>query len=173
MRRNTLVRLLACAALNVIAAAMAMVSTTPAHASANCSEVSIKAANGLYVSAEIGYTGSYYGMLRARASTVGPWEKFQKCWLDVNHFALYSEANGLYVRADLGYATTDPLYGMLRASINSIGGPYETFFDDSGDAIVAYNNRWVSAELSYPGSERGMLRARATSIGPWEIFNWT
>jgi hypothetical protein len=59
-----------------MAAETAMFSTTPAHASDNCSEVSIKAANGLYVSAEIGYTGSYYGMLRARATSIGPWEIF-------------------------------------------------------------------------------------------------
>ncbi|MEV0647737.1 hypothetical protein AB0I28_20960 [Phytomonospora sp. NPDC050363] len=32
------------------------------------------------VSAELGYAGGSYGMLRARASTVGPWEQFQYVW---------------------------------------------------------------------------------------------
>jgi hypothetical protein len=33
-------------------------------------------ANGLYASAEIGYTGTRYGALRARASSIGPWEQY-------------------------------------------------------------------------------------------------
>ena len=33
--------------------------------------------NHLYVSAELGYTGGNYAMLRARASEIGMWEQFQ------------------------------------------------------------------------------------------------
>lgn len=33
-------------------------------------------ANGLYVSAEFGDSGAYFGMLRARASVIGDYEKF-------------------------------------------------------------------------------------------------
>jgi hypothetical protein len=33
-------------------------------------------ANNLYVSAELGYGGGDYAMLRARASAIGPWERF-------------------------------------------------------------------------------------------------
>ena len=33
-------------------------------------------ANNLYVSAELGYTGGNYGMLRARATSIGPWEQY-------------------------------------------------------------------------------------------------
>jgi hypothetical protein len=38
-------------------------------------------ANSRYVSAEIGYTGSLDGMLRARAVSSGPWERYQIHWL--------------------------------------------------------------------------------------------
>lgn len=34
-------------------------------------------ANSRYTSAELGYTGSYYGMLRARSTSAGTWEKFR------------------------------------------------------------------------------------------------
>jgi hypothetical protein len=33
------------------------------------------------------------------------------------------------------------------------------------------NDRFVSAELSYPGPDFAMLRARATVVGPWELFD--
>jgi hypothetical protein len=32
------------------------------------------------------------------------------------------------------------------------------------------NSRYVSAELGYTGGDQGMLRARATEIGPWEQY---
>ncbi|MBA2729130.1 MAG: hypothetical protein H0U48_00005 [Euzebyaceae bacterium] len=32
--------------------------------------------NGRYVSAELDYTGNGYGMLRARATGIGGWERF-------------------------------------------------------------------------------------------------
>ncbi|WP_424887005.1 hypothetical protein [Streptomyces sp. XH2] len=32
------------------------------------------------------------------------------------------------------------------------------------------NGRLVSAELGYGGDTYGMLRARATAVGPWELF---
>lgn len=36
----------------------------------------LSAANGRWVSAELGYTGGNYAMLRARATAVGPWEQY-------------------------------------------------------------------------------------------------
>jgi hypothetical protein len=33
-------------------------------------------ANNKFVSTELGYTGSYYAMLRARANEWGPWETY-------------------------------------------------------------------------------------------------
>lgn len=34
-------------------------------------------ANGRFVSTELGYSGSSYGMLRARATAIGPWEEYK------------------------------------------------------------------------------------------------
>jgi hypothetical protein len=36
----------------------------------------LSAANGRWVSAELGYTGGNYAMLRARATAIGPWEQY-------------------------------------------------------------------------------------------------
>jgi hypothetical protein len=90
-------------------------------------------ANGLYVSAEIGYSSSdpRYGMLRARARTVGPWETFR--WGFYNSGTVYGysnvliAANGSYVSTELGY--TGSTYAMLRARPNQKSiGPWEQFF---------------------------------------------
>lgn len=44
---------------------------------------------------------------------------------------------------------------------------------DLGDSIrSAANNDWVSAELGGTGDTYARLRARATAIGPWEIFDF-
>jgi len=80
-------------------------------------------ANGLLVSAELGYTGGDAGMLRARANAIGPWERFF-----IDNFGTFatitSAANGLLVSAELGYTGDDA--GMLRARATAIG-PWEQF----------------------------------------------
>lgn len=130
-------------------------------------------ANGLYVSAELGYTGGNQGMLRARGSQVGPWEKFSLYYLGDGTWTMQSQANGLYVSTEIGY--TGGNYGMLRARSSQIG-PWELYYviPTGGDsfALQSYaNNNYVSAELGYTGGNYGMLRARATQIGPWEQFH--
>jgi type IV secretory pathway TrbL component len=64
-----------------ISALAAALPATAAHStsSATCyNNVTIKAnANGKYVSAEKSYTGSSYGMLRARTDKVGSWELYE------------------------------------------------------------------------------------------------
>ena len=129
-------------------------------------------ANGLLVSAELGYTGGDAGMLRARASALGPWEQYTLCFDDADGtFIIQSNANGLLVSAELGYTGGDA--GMLRARANAIG-PWERFFIDNFGTFAtitsAANGLLVSAELGYTGDDAGMLRARATAIGPWEQF---
>jgi hypothetical protein len=79
--------------------------------------------NNLFVSAELGYGWPYTGMLRARSSTVGPWERFDLAYQGGN-FMIRSEANGLYVAAELGYGSPD--YGLLRAR-SDVHGDWETF----------------------------------------------
>jgi hypothetical protein len=81
-------------------------------------------ANGLYVSAELGYAANEYAMLRARASIVGPWERYNVVSCGFGCSAIQSQANGLFVSAELGYSGDQ--HGMLRARAFGIG-PWEQF----------------------------------------------
>jgi hypothetical protein len=129
--------------------------------------------NGDFVSAELGYTGTSYGMLRARATTQGSWEMWTEVVLPNGNVAFRSNANGLYVSAELG--NTGSTYGELRARASVIG-PWENFQPVFGSDGTTYsirsvaNGLYVSAELGYTGSNYAMLRARASSVGPWEQF---
>lgn len=74
-----------------------------------------------YVSTELDYPGADQGMLRARQSGVGQWEKF---WFDCQGkyatlCTIKSLANNKYVSAELAY--TGSGYGMLRARASSAG----------------------------------------------------
>ena len=180
-------------------------AAAPAMADPGCPEPSLcvvppyfqSAANGLYVSAEQGYRGSNSRMLRARARDLGAWEAFAaapmpnlsdgstQCaypppagWGCSGSIVIRSLDSRLYVSAELAYGGM--YYGELRARATEIG-PWELF--DSyyllGVAITqpdvhAYrsqaNGLFVSTELNYRDSNYGMLRARATEIGPWERF---
>jgi hypothetical protein len=75
-------------------------------------------ANGKWVSAELQYTGPLYGMLRARANGIGPWETFN------GGLGLRNKANWKFVSAELQY--TGLRYGMLRARADQYG-PWEQF----------------------------------------------
>ena len=129
--------------------------------------------NSRRISAELGWDGR----LRARATAVGPWEKFTFVCLDGANdiYAIKSVANGRYVSAELGWGGND--YGMLRARATSIG-PWERFRVRStgGGSSITWtiqsmaNSRYVSAEVGWTGDRYGLLRARATAIGPWEQF---
>lgn len=72
--------------------------------------------NNRYVSAELNYTGSGYGMLRARAgsSTSPSWERFRIEGDCATNCAIKSTWSGQYVAAELNYTGTG--YGMLRAA---------------------------------------------------------
>jgi hypothetical protein len=75
-------------------------------------------ANHRYVTAELGYTGDRYGMLRASSTWASPWTRFRVLYYGSNTWALQSEANGMYVSAELGY--TGDRYGMLRARATEV-----------------------------------------------------
>ena len=131
-------------------------------------------ANKNWVTAELGYAGSDYGMLRARSKIHGAWEAFTLVDTGDGAVAIRSSANGRYVSAELGYTGGD--YAMLRARATAIG-PWEKFiFVDLGGGSWALrskaNNLYVSAELGYGGADYAMLRARAGAIGPWEKFTF-
>jgi hypothetical protein len=76
-------------------------------------------ANGKWVAAELQYTGALYGMLRARADRIGPWETFAAI-----NGGLRNQDNWKFVSAELQY--TGIRYGMLRARAHS-RGPWEQF----------------------------------------------
>jgi hypothetical protein len=156
----------------LMASAGVAVTPSSAHAAA-CGNVYIdNAANGLTVSAELGYSGSRYGELRARATTLGPWEKFTLCYVgsSTTVFTLRSQANGLYVSNEEGYGG-DYRY-MLRARATSVG-PWEEFtmHDPGADLheITASNGAYVTAELSWTGtSDYAMLHANRSTADYWE-----
>jgi hypothetical protein len=132
-------------------------------------------ANGLYVSNEVGSPGEEKDMLRARATSVGPWEMFQFCGNAVTGaVAIFADANVAWVSTELGY--TGLKYAMLRARSFSIGAWEQYQLAGVAGAFSiwsAANHLWVSAELGYPGGWNGMLRARSETIGEWENFSGT
>ncbi|GAA0463093.1 hypothetical protein Aca07nite_76080 [Actinoplanes capillaceus] len=133
------------------------------------------AANGRYVSAEIGWDGAGYGALRARATRVSPWERFTVC-RDAYSGATWirAQANNDFVSAELDYAGAT--YGLLRAQAQKVAG-WERFYSNRppGGTFSFYaraTRRWVSAEVTFRGRGYGSLRARATSVGAEETFRW-
>ncbi len=129
--------------------------------------------NGLYVSTEVGYSGAEKGMLRARSTSVGPWERYQICWKEGGGGptdAIWSDGAAKFVTAEIGPEAV--VYGMLRARANSVGA-WEEFSILGGPKMLinAANGLWVSAEFGWSGNWYGMLRARAASIGEWEEYN--
>lgn len=128
--------------------------------------------NSDFVSGEMGYTGASYAMLRARATSQGPWETWIATPLPNGNLALRSDNNNLFVSAELGYTGSD--YAELRAR-SWVIGPWEQFQliwnpDGTYSLKSAANGDYVSAELGYTGNNYGELRARSTSIGAWEKF---
>lgn len=165
----------------IVAAGMAALAPRASAGNWVCSTRAIYSqAAGKYVSAELGWTGDFYGLLRARASTVGPWERFNVCeYQDGNYpsnevWTIQSLANGLYVSAELGW--TGGLYGLLRARASTVG-PWEKFnlLADpswSGSSLRSWANcKYVSAELGWTGEFNGLLRARADTVRQWERFS--
>lgn len=98
--------------------------------------------NSKYVSAEL---GMYQAPLRARATTVGPWEKFTLYPNSDGTCSLKSNANGLYVTAELGI-----MLAPLHARAKSIGSweKYSIYPNSDGTwSLQAANNLWVSADI--------------------------
>jgi hypothetical protein len=69
--------------------------------------------NGKWVSAELGYGGGRYAMLRARNDSIGPWETFN------SSVGLRNVKNWLWVTAECNYG--GGLYAMLRARTDHYG----------------------------------------------------
>jgi hypothetical protein len=130
---------------------------------------------GLFVSTELGYGEPDWAVLRARASSVGPWELYQVCQYQSAQ-EIWSNAAQRWVTAEDGRTGND--YGMLRAVSTGIGVLQRFYFTDyyNGGALPMsfeslYNGRWVSDEEGFTGMWYGMLRARAEGIGAWERWD--
>jgi hypothetical protein len=129
-------------------------------------------ASGLYISTEALSPGDEKGMLRARATSVGPWEMYQICGnAQTGAGAIWADGNAKWVTTEIGDQGLK--YAMLRARSSSIG-PWEEYqFAGVAGAFSIWshaNALWVSAELGYSGGWYGMIRARSGEIGAWESF---
>jgi hypothetical protein len=85
--------------------------------------------SGHYVSVELGQTGATYAVLRARATQIGPWERFDRLYELASGstgvmFALRSQANGRFVSVELDQSGS--FAAVLRARATQIG-PWERF----------------------------------------------
>ncbi len=134
-------------------------------------------ANGDYVSTELGYTGSYYAMLRARAFSIGSWEQYSLGGSGDSDgtWALRSTANQRYVTAEFGFSGSNN--GILEAQATVIGSWEKYYLYQIGSqyafqSFLPPNSTccYVSTEIGYGGSEYGVLRARAFSVGSWEKY---
>jgi hypothetical protein len=125
-----------------------------------------------YVSAELGYTGSSYGMLRARSATQGSWETWTEAELPNGNIALLSNANNNFVSTELGY--TGNTQNELRARSSTIG-PWEIYQikwlgTNTYALLSVVTGKYVSVALNDTGSDYAMLQASTTSIGQSETF---
>jgi hypothetical protein len=137
-------------------------------------------ANARYVVAQLDYSVAYprhnkYAMLRANATRVGPWEKFQFCYdKSTNYWSILSNANGRWAVTQLDYPFDDQY--MLRANATGIGPweQYRIFCISEGNGAFAIksaaSDRYVTAALDRKGKDYGMLRARSDGVGAWEKF---
>jgi hypothetical protein len=88
----------------------------------------------MWVSAEVGsnyWNTSDYGVLRARATSIGQWETFYTddwpaLWCQCGSvFSFRSNYNGDWVAAELGYSGTNIRYGEMRARTSGAPGIWE------------------------------------------------
>lgn len=83
-------------------------------------------------------------------------------------------ANNRLVSAELDWEGAG--YGALLArTATAKEGDWEQFeicLGSKYDTIRSLaSSRYVSVEVDYTGSQKSMLRARATAVGPWEKFD--
>lgn len=131
--------------------------------------ISLKASNGLYVSARNAPDGT--APLEAVASVVDTWEKFTVVDAGNGMIALRALANGKYVSA--WQATTN---SPLTAAVTAVA-VWESFrwaVTGSGTAgLVSYaNGQFVSAWQDTAETTVAPLQARSGRLGDWETFQW-
>lgn len=173
VRRSRFLAVFLALAAGMVLVALPLPSSAAADPLLNRDVTFFSVAQGTYVSTELSYPEGDTGMLRARATAVGPWEKYRIVpGGAAGVYAIWSYAASRYVTAELGHPGNRA--GELRAR-STVIGPWEKFaIEVSGDGSLALlniaNYKWVSAELSESGIYKGMLRARGDTVGPWEKF---
>jgi hypothetical protein len=129
--------------------------------------------NHKYVTAQVKFTGSLAGVLRAQASTIGPAEKFVCHAIGVNLYAIKSRANGKYATAAV--KAKGALQGVLRAQASSISARerYTLISVPSCKcfALQAANSKYVTVETGDTGSAHAILQARAAKIAVAQEFD--
>ncbi|GAA3770434.1 endonuclease/exonuclease/phosphatase family protein [Streptomyces chiangmaiensis] len=110
--------------------------------------------NGLYVTSEINTTGAQSGMLRARGTNTGSWERFYVIPQGNGQYALKSAENKLYVSAEFNYTGGDE--GLLRARSTSIGSWERFTFEKVGG----------TGDMSAPSAPT------ATASGRHDVASW-
>jgi lysophospholipase L1-like esterase len=121
--------------------------------------ISLKASNGLFVTAENGGADP----LIANRTAVGTWEKFDVTYLSGDQVQLRSEANGLFVTAE--NAGADPLIANRTTA-----ALWETFHlirnsDGTCSLVSEANNRYVTSN-----NGTAPLIANQTANNGWEHF---
>lgn len=130
----------------------------------------VNAWTGLAVSVELGSDATFPGELRARATKIGPWEKFTYCIDDNNVFTLKSLANGEYVSCEENF---DPPYQyLLRARASTVGSWEKYVRYSNGDTFgfTGSPSYWVTGDLNFTGNDKGILLANRKTKGSWETW---
>jgi hypothetical protein len=133
---------------------------------------SLATGSDFYVSGEMGYAEPNAGLLRARAGSMGSWEKWRLVQLDNGDVAVQSQYNSKYVTAEIGSSGTS--YARLRARSATVG-PWERFrivynADGSYSLVSVANGKYVTVETVFSGTLSLALRATAAGIGQNEKF---
>lgn len=130
----------------------------------------------LYVTVEMGYTGSRQWMVRARGEYAGPWQEFEECWWLNNNGRLVHTYRSLYnwrfITVEYDYAGGHKRMLRARSTYEDIWQRFYVGVPDNWNMTLesVHIGYYVSVELDYTGQDWAMMRARATSVGTWEIF---
>lgn len=181
MRHHTSARRTIAFTLSVVAGVFGtVVASGPAHAAPVCSDKSIvsyaSTSSPKVVTVETTWAGNDYAKLRARKTSVGTNEKFRFCWYTTEgYYTIQSRANSKYVTAENSFA--GDWKGVLRASASSVGNRQKFRITAGAGGSSEFsklenvdNGRFVSAEMTWAGDIKGILRARNVSAGTYERF---
>ncbi|WP_412743296.1 fascin domain-containing protein [Krasilnikovia sp. MM14-A1004] len=163
-----------------LSGAAVVLTQAPAQAAPLCSDHALVSYadthHPLVVTVETTWAGNDYAKLRARKTSVGTNEKFRYCWYtDQGYYTIQAKANNRYVTAENGFS--GDWKGVLRATATSVGDRQKFRITAGAGGSSEYSKlqnvesgKFVSAEMTWSGDIKGILRARANSAGAYERF---